>query len=116
MRPDLAVDELAAALLEKRHAMDESDLRGIRLAREHGLAEEDLADRHPIEAAYELVVGPCLERVGPAERMQLDIRSLHLWRDPRFARVLPRCRAGGDHGLELDVDRHSERRAHDPAA
>ena len=51
--------------------MDERDLAGVGLPREHALAEEGAAERDAVEPADQLAVAPGLDAVGVAADVQL---------------------------------------------
>ena len=69
----LAVDQLEAPARELPRQHHERDLRRVRLAREHRLAEEDAAERDAVEPADEPVAQERLRRMRKAEPMQLAI-------------------------------------------
>src|ERR1700722_1515683 len=80
------------------------DLRGVALAAEHRLAEEDAADAHPVESADELLAKISLDAVREAARVQIGVGLLHIARDPGAgARRARRC-AALDHGTKVLID------------
>lgn len=82
----------------------ERDLRGIRSAAEHRLAEESAAELHAIKAADKLFAEPAFDRMRVADCMQAQRRPLDDIVNPRFVAV-----GAGEHYLmERLVTRHPE--------
>ena len=119
-QPSAPRGRLGAAVVggEQRDQVGERHLGGVGGAVEHRLAGEEAADGEAIEAALELagLRRPGLDRVGPAEPVEAEVRGADLGIDPRTRAA--RVGAALDHALEGGVDAHLEavRRAPQPAA
>ncbi len=101
---DLAIDEQAAGVEERPGQGGEGRLRGIGAPGEHALAEEDAAQRNPVQAADELAIPPGLDRVRVPQPVQRQVGGVHRGGDPRP--VLPGARrrgAGREHLRERGV-------------
>ena len=72
---ELGVEQREAARPQPRDQIDQGDLAGVAVAREHALAEERGAERDAVEAADQLAVAPALDAVGMAAPVQLDIEA-----------------------------------------
>ena len=92
----LAVYELNALAREPPYQGDERDLRGIVDLGEHALAEEDVAQRHPVQPADELSVLPALDAMGVAAVVQLQAEPVDLDLGPELL--------GGNALLADDLD------------
>ena len=80
---DLAVDDPAAARLEKMRETGEGDLGRIGGAAEHALAEEGAADAHAVQAAGQAPLPvPGLDAVGVAGVVERPVGGHHARRDP----------------------------------
>ena len=78
--------------LQPLDQMDQADLRGVALAREHAFAEEGAAERHAVEAADQPAVAPGFDRVAVAAPEELDIGLADRRVDPGVAAALARSR------------------------
>src|SRR6185437_2036309 len=73
------------------------------------LAEKRLAERNAVEPADHLALEPGFHRMRVAQSVQMNVRLLHLRRDP--GATLPIARhlgTGRDHILEAPVEGHLE--------
>ena len=61
---ELRVEQAEPAISQPRNKVDECDLAGVRLVREHALAEEGAPKRNPVKASHELAVSPALYGVA----------------------------------------------------
>ena len=61
----------ACSSVQQVHQRDQRDLRGVAHAGEHRLAGEQAADGHAVQPTGERAVAPRLDRVRPAEPVQL---------------------------------------------
>ena len=101
---ELGVEQRVAADLQPRDQMDQRDLRGVALPREHAFAEEGGAEADAVEAADQLSVAPGLDGVAGADVEQLAVEPADALVDPGL-----RPRRGGvgaavDDRLEIGVD------------
>src|SRR5690606_1288891 len=80
---ELRVAQLEAAELQTRDEMDERDLRGVRDAAEHALAEERRAEPDAVEAPRQRALPPRLDavRVAGAEQRRIELDDALV--DPR---------------------------------
>ena len=86
----------AAELLDEG---DEGHLRGVRLAGEHGLAEEGGPEREAVEPPDERLAPPGLDGVGDAAAVELGVGLDHPGSDPGAVLAGPGHGGAGDHDL-----------------
>lgn len=82
IRADLTVDQPESMSGQALDEGDESDLRCVLNACEHGFAEKDLSKGDAIEASGKGVLVPCLDRVGETQGVKPFIRQDHLRGEP----------------------------------
>ena len=79
---ELAVEQPVSPHPEPRDQPGERHLGRVGRAREHALAEEGGAERHPVQAADQHPVAPAFDRTGVAELVEPHIALLDLAVDP----------------------------------
>ena len=103
LRLHLAVDEPEAPSLELPYQVHQRDLRPVRAAREHRLAEERAPDCDAVEPACQFAVHPRLDRVRHPGRVQPFVRGDHAAIDPRARLRVARSGARADDLTERGV-------------
>jgi len=83
---ELGVEQLESAELEARHQMDERNLAGVGLAREHALAEERAAQPHAVKPADQAAFAPAFERMGVVAGVQRGVEAQDFVVDPGLLR------------------------------
>jgi len=105
----LRVDEVETPAFKFLDQRGQGDLRGIRVAMKHRLAEKRFAQGHTVEPADQCTVEPGLDGVGVAQTMKLEVGRLHLWGNPSALLAIPRHGgAGGDDLFENPVEGYFE--------
>src|SRR5690606_31718994 len=89
--------------------VDETDLRGVRLVREHAFAEERPPQRNAIKAADQPFPMPGFYGMGIAHAMKLRIGFADRRVDPGRRPFLPLFGAGIDGCLEIEIEADVER-------
>ena len=108
----LAIDEDVTLRAKRR----QSDLGGVRDAREHGLATEYPSHHHPVEPSGQGPVTPAFDRKGMTRCMEGEIRLPHLGSNPGLGAAAPPRRGATLHDrLERGIPGYLELVAAQPA-
>ena len=107
IRRHLRVDKVKPPDLEFLHQDRQRDFRRVGFTVKHRLAEKRLAQGHAVKPADELTLEPGFYRMSTTQPVQVNLRLLHLRRDPSAALPFPGHNgASRDHILKHPVEGH----------
>ncbi len=101
---ELAIEQREVAGLQSGHKPRQRDFGCIGRAAEHALAEERATELHAVEAAYQFIALPDLDRVRVTRAVKRNHCMLELGVDPGFLALGTRR----DHAGKGTVMRHGE--------
>ncbi len=105
---ELRVEQAKAPISEPRNKVDESDLAGVRLVREHALAEKGPSECNPVKTSNELAVLPALYGMAKAHIEKLGVEFADALVDPGRAAASPRGCAAFDNALVVAIEANLE--------
>ena len=105
---ELRVEQAEPAKSQPRNKVDERNFAGVRLVREHALAEEGASQRNPVKASHKLAVVPALDGVAKPHLEQFGVKLADALVDPGRAAARARGRTAFDDALVVAIDANLE--------